>query len=177
MKKLLLAIGITLFIKGSLSAFDKEDLEVLKKEKDCIACDLRDANLSGMYLEGSDLSEADLRGADLKNADLMYSNFYGANLQGTNLYQANARGANFSYANLTDANCSSMVFKKTKLIGTKFIKTDLSYARMWHLDLRKSIIEKCNFKEAMIGNSKVDMKKLRDSNLKGVIFWKDRSTK
>ena len=170
-------ITILLLFATLLSAFDKDDLLLLKKEGDCVGCDLRDANLSGIYLEGSDLSEADLRGANLKNADLMYSNFYGANLKGADLYQANARGADFSYANLTDANCSSMVFKKTKLVGTKFIKTDLSHARMWHLDLRKSSIKKCNFSEAMIGSSEVDMKKLKNSSLTGIIFWKDSGVK
>ncbi len=43
------------FLTVGIFAFDKKDLQTLKNGDDCTGCDLRNADLHGMYLEGFDL--------------------------------------------------------------------------------------------------------------------------
>jgi uncharacterized protein YjbI with pentapeptide repeats len=77
------------------------------QNKECVRCDLRSLNLSGMDLTGFNLSGADLRGANLSNAVLL----------GANLTNANCRGADLTNAVLSRANLSGVDFENANLSG------------------------------------------------------------
>jgi uncharacterized protein YjbI with pentapeptide repeats len=77
------------------------------RNKECVRCDLRSLNLSGLDLTGFDLSGSDLRGANLSNTVL----------QGANLTNANCRQADFSNAVLSKANLSGVDFEGANLSG------------------------------------------------------------
>ncbi len=62
--------------------------------------DLRDADLSYVYLRDADLRCADLSGVDLRCTDLIGANLSGAKLIGADLNYADLRCANLSGANL-----------------------------------------------------------------------------
>ena len=69
-----LTLAATMFV-SSASAFDPDDLQKLKDTGDCVACDLRDANLGG----------ANLGGAYLEGAKLIFTNMNGAILCNTTM--------------------------------------------------------------------------------------------
>ena len=54
----------------------------------------------------------------------------------------------------------------------KIVNADFSNARLWNLDLRKTIIKNTNFSHAAIAISVLDGLDLRDSNLQDTILWK-----
>ncbi|MGB7056540.1 MAG: pentapeptide repeat-containing protein, partial [Geitlerinemataceae cyanobacterium] len=61
---ILLILGI-LWVSGSASAADPEDLERLRISNECKGCDLKEANLAGANLREANLKEADLTSANL----------------------------------------------------------------------------------------------------------------
>ena len=122
-------VFLLLLLTSFLFSYDNDDLKTLKTEKDCIACDLSNANLVGIDLKGADLSESDFSGADLSNANLVKTNFYDANLKGAKLVNANARFSNFKKADLSDTNSSGLVFKGSVLAYAKIINADFSVMR------------------------------------------------
>ena len=85
--------AIALGAIGTAIAANADQLQQLKETHKCASCDLTDAQLSGLQLQGADLS-----GANLSNAT-----FYGTNLAGANLAGAVLNGANFRLANLGGA--------------------------------------------------------------------------
>ncbi len=76
-----LTVAATMFA-SSASAFDPDDLQKLKDTNECVACDLRDANLKGADLKRADLGEANLMGAMLWDANLMGAKLSGALMKG-----------------------------------------------------------------------------------------------
>lgn len=89
---------------------------------------LKDADLSGAYLNYADLSNAYLNYANLSGADLNYANLSNAylmfaNLSGSKLYKANLKGADLRVANLSGAE-----LYEADLSGTDLESADLSGA-------------------------------------------------
>jgi hypothetical protein len=102
--------------------------------------DLREANLSGVDLQGvsllmADLSNAHLRGANLSGAQLVDVNFTGARLRGADLsnaklrfatlsgahcYTVNLQNADLSYANLSGARLAKANLRGADLTGARF---------------------------------------------------------
>lgn len=80
--------------------------------------DLKEQNLSGLWLNCANFSEANLEGADLSNAVLINAKFNGANLKNANL-----RNANLELAQLGDADLHGADLTGANLLGTP---TDLS---------------------------------------------------
>ena len=74
--------------------------------------DLRDANLLGDYLQGSDLRRADLQDAYLLGACLL-----GADLRGADLRRADLRGADLRRADLRGADLCGTDLRRTDLRG------------------------------------------------------------
>ena len=74
-------------------AANPDQVQQLKDTNSCVSCDLTDANLMGLGLEG-----AELTGSNLSSANL-----YGANLRGANLTGAVLNGANLRLADLDGA--------------------------------------------------------------------------
>ena len=125
MKHLILALALILPLSGL--AFKPEHLKKLKETisdadgiliNECENCDLRGANLEGVYLRG-----AKLFGAKLQNANLERTNLEGANLErtdlgGANLLRATLKGANLDGANLKGANTKYASMKGAILCNT-----------------------------------------------------------
>ena len=70
----------------------------------CSRCDLSNADLHGLRLQGADLSRAYLRDANLSGTDLDLGTLEGADLARANLSTTDLTGTNLSGANLTGAN-------------------------------------------------------------------------
>lgn len=80
--------------------------------------DLKEQNLSGLWLNCANFSGANLEGADLSNAVLIEAKFDGANLRNANL-----QGANLELAQLGGADLRGADLSNADLSGTP---TDLS---------------------------------------------------
>jgi len=94
MKRTLTAVTVaaTMFA-SSASAFDPDDLQILRNTGDCRNCDLKGADLRNTSLNSADLEGANLRGADLE----------GANLRGADLGAANLEGADLAFTQMNGA--------------------------------------------------------------------------
>ena len=97
-----LTLAATMFA-SSASAFDPDDLQKLKDTGDCVACDLRDANLGGANLLRANLLRANLEGANLGSAYLRDANLRDANLENANLGGAYLEGAKLIFTNMNGA--------------------------------------------------------------------------
>lgn len=80
--------------------------------------DLKEQNLSGLWLNCANFSGANLEGADLSNAVLIKAKFNGANLKNADLRYANLELAQLGGADLRNAD-----LREANLLGTP---TDLS---------------------------------------------------
>ena len=123
-KSIILLLAIALFAAPALG-YKQEDLDKLRDTYNCVKCDLRESNLTGVNLTGVNLYRADLRRADLRKADLSDTNLGDTNLTGTVLEDANLSGANLSGAHLWEANLQGV-----NLQGAVLRAADLDYARM-----------------------------------------------
>jgi|APSaa5957512535_1039671.scaffolds.fasta_scaffold100586_1 hypothetical protein len=89
---------------GSVQAYDPVDLVHLKTTRDCPKCELADADLFLLNLQGANLAGANLAGADLRGANLKEANLSGANLTGADL-----RGIALDDADLTGARLENTI--------------------------------------------------------------------
>ncbi|HRZ77047.1 MAG TPA: pentapeptide repeat-containing protein, partial [Bacteroidales bacterium] len=118
-----------LFIQPDLELGSKAGSELkywymMCRTLECVKCDLKELDFSGMYLvnadlERADLSEANLDGADLKGAQALYSDFSDASMKA-----ADIRGANLSFGllrnvNLTDADLGYAILNAVDLSGAR----------------------------------------------------------
>jgi len=76
---------------------------------------LREADLSGVDLQGFDLSHIDLSGANLNKADLFFANLSGANLSETDLSEANLSHTDLSGALLSETSLANTDLKGANL--------------------------------------------------------------
>ncbi len=102
-------LSLMLSLSDSLQAMGitgevKQNVEKLKRTKECPGCNLEGAKLGKADLTFANLKNANLRLVDLNWADLPNANLEGANLEGAKLPNANLEGANFYNANLEGAN-------------------------------------------------------------------------
>ena len=86
---------------------------------DCVACDLRGADLMNTCVKEHDLHDADFDGADATLMCMSFANFTNASVRGTELSGANLAGAKLDGADLTGA--------KTSI--TSFLGTDLRHVK------------------------------------------------
>lgn len=98
----ILAATAVLALSHVVSADDAAE-QKLKATRQCVGCELINADLTGAALAGADLTDADLRGAS----------FYGANLTNATFTNANLAGANFTNANLRGARGASLSLAQT----------------------------------------------------------------
>jgi uncharacterized protein YjbI with pentapeptide repeats len=94
---------------------------------------LREADLTGAFLEGADLRGADLAHADLRGANLVIADLTGANLDDDDLDKADLTGTNFAHASLrraaiTNADLGGACFVKTDLSNAIFVDSDIDFA-------------------------------------------------
>ena len=110
----ILTVAATLFA-SSASAYDPDDLQKLKDTKECIQCNLSDANLRGAILLSANLRDASLIYANLKGAILEGADLEGADLKGANLSDADLSGANLKGANLGYAYMNGAILCNTTM--------------------------------------------------------------
>ena len=156
--KRLFAIGLSLLMLVGFSAdavaWNKADLDKLRKTNNCPGCNLvaaklqganlESANLTGAYLGGSNLTGANLSGATLIKAGMSRVNWQGVNLagadlrlatlggklQGANLQAANLLGARLGGAKLQGANLRGANLRGANLRGANLTGADLTGANL-----------------------------------------------
>jgi hypothetical protein len=141
--------------KGSFS-----DIDDLKDKKECSACDLKGACLSGFdltaailepsFINGADLSDAILDKANMKEADLSRlprlsgrpdaTKLNDAQLKGANLEKTKLNGAMLYRADLSDAILRGADLTEDFTSLGSEIPTDLDYAILKGADLSGALI-------------------------------------
>jgi hypothetical protein len=123
--------------------------------------DLRDADLTGMNLEGFYLKEAQLKGAKLNKANLQK-----AKLDNAYMRRANLTGANLREASLSGANLRHAVLRKAKLNKAYLRRADFSYVDFRGADLTESVLEYARLVDVDLGNAT-----LKDCFIYGASVW------
>ena len=117
MKRANLSCVVLTFILASLSwhvfAFSEDDLAKLKATKNCLGCDLTQANLTGADLSNANLTGAKLHKANLHGTNLTKTDLTGAALNGADLTGAKLESANLTGARLYRANLTGAIFCET----------------------------------------------------------------
>ena len=113
-----LTIFIILFITINSQAFDQALVTKAKLLKECVACDLTDADLIKVDFEKVKLSLSNLSGADLSNANLIEADLRFTNLTGANLSGAKLKGADLFKADLTNTEMTGTDLKQAILCQT-----------------------------------------------------------
>ncbi len=113
----------SLFYPKIALAFNPEHLQNLLTTKECINCDLTDANLIDLDLQDANLTGSNLTGANLTNSNLRFSNLSNtqlknANLSYTKLFIADLTGADLANTNFTGADLESVKVDRTSLLKT-----------------------------------------------------------
>jgi uncharacterized protein YjbI with pentapeptide repeats len=88
-------------------------------ERDCVACDLRGADLTNQCVKTGNLSGAKFDRAKLTLMCMSYANFSNASFRGADLAGANLAHAKLDGADFTNANLSITSFKGTDLRAAK----------------------------------------------------------
>lgn len=116
-----LAIASALLVTPAPAlAQDASEIAAVQNGQSCQGCNLFQADLAYMDLEGIDVSNARLRQADLQLSTFENWNFSGANLSVSNLF-----GTRFNRSDFSNAN-----FQNAALVGTYFGNSDLKGADM-----------------------------------------------
>ena len=160
--KILLLLSIT-----TLQAFLDESVANLKKNKECLRCDLSfwaspHTDLSGYKLNesqfnfsnllGSDITGADLSSSSLQNTLLVDTWLSGTNFSNASGEGANLRGADASGSNFTNANFMGAFFYGTKLVTADFTNTNLMQAGLSDADLREAIFNGTRLEYTLCNN-------------------------
>lgn len=81
-------LGLVVALQNAGSMQQRQLVRNLLRDKACVGCDLRQANLSGLDLSDVNLKAANLEGANLKGAQLSNAILTDANLQNADLTDA-----------------------------------------------------------------------------------------
>ena len=97
--------------------------------------DLRNANLSEVFLHSADIKDslmigANLTGAKMKDANLQNCKLINANFSSADLSGANLTGADFSGANFTQANFTGANLKGANFIGADFTEAEIQVPKV-----------------------------------------------
>lgn len=133
--------------------------------------DLKNADLSGIFIEKAELMSIDLTEADLTGADIQEANLLGAKLIKTNLKEANLSKANLSRAKLMGAHLTDASLIKAKLVeanltGANLNEADLTDAFLDGAILRGARLIGTNIQEARLVEANLRDAKLMGANLK-----------
>ena len=154
---LFLSITTSLFLNAS---YTNKNIEALKENKECLACDLsfwsaphsdfsgyklNESTFNFSNLANSDITGAILERASMQNTLLIDSWLSGSDFSGVSGEGANFHGANASGANFTNANLMGAFFYKTKLLRVDFTRTNLAHADLSDADLSEAILTDTQF--------------------------------
>lgn len=149
---------------------------------------LRDVDLSGLYLWGKNLSQADLRDAnlkkatvnnayliraDLRGADMRGASFFRASLENSNMAGADLRGANLLHANLAGTNLIDIKLKEALYSETTIFPTGFDPSRHGALaiipgaDLQGVQLKNAFLREVRLSNANLSDADLESAQLFG----------
>jgi uncharacterized protein YjbI with pentapeptide repeats len=122
--------AIVLFRPGPAQAADAAAVSKIHGGiVDCVACDLRGADLMNTCVKEHDLHGANFDGANATLMCMSFANFTDASFRGTELSGANLAGAKLDGADLTGAKTSITSFLGTDLRHVKGLtQTQLNIA-------------------------------------------------
>ena len=122
--------AIALFRPGPAQAADAAAVSKIHGGiVDCVACDLRGADLMNTCVKEHDLHGANFDGANATLMCMSFANFTNASFRGTELSGANLAGAKLDGADLTGAKTSITSFLGTDLRHVKGLtQTQLNIA-------------------------------------------------
>ena len=149
----------------------------LLETKECIGCNLQNADLSNADLERANLESANLAGANLEGINLESAYLVGANLEGANLNVAELSGAIFTLASLNNATLVAANLQATNLHGADLRQADLTEAtlrapaflqeaNLTNANLTNADLRGANFYRANLTQANLQSANLRDTNVK-----------
>lgn len=149
----------------------------LIETKECIGCNLQNADLAGVDLEKANLEGANLEGANLEGANLTNSYLMGANLKGANLNVAELGGAILALTQLNNATLQAANLQATNLHGADLRQADLEKAslrapallqeaNLQGANLQEADLRGANFYRADLTEANLQSANLRDTNVK-----------
>ncbi len=156
--------------------------------------DLRDVDLTGVFLENSKMQKSRLERAELQGAELIYANFQGADLsiakfQGANLssaqlqeaklFNTQLQGANLWAAKLQGANLWAADLQGANLSNGQLQGADLSYAQLQGADLsgaqlQVAVLLKSQLQGAVLSYAQLQGADLSNAQLQGAVFNETR---
>lgn len=116
-------------------------------------CDLSNADMSGVLLDGADLAGTNLTKANLNGVNLAEANLQGATLTGINLSAAFFNATNLSDDTLTGLDLAGADFDNTNLAGFDLTGSDLSNAILISGNLDGTDLAKVNLAGGSIDDS------------------------
>ncbi|MBD1938284.1 serine/threonine-protein kinase [Microcoleus sp. FACHB-68] len=161
-------VGGAGIIKNFITSMPAHLVSRLLERKECILCDLRNAELRGADLKNAYLMRANLRDANLMEAYLMGANLMEAYLMGANLMRANLEDAYLDFAQLDYADLRGANLIGAKLMGANLIGANLEDVRLMKANLIGAKLRGTNLREASLKDADLYRADLRDTNLQDV---------
>ncbi len=130
--------------------------------QDGLVVDLREANLQGFDLKGSDFDKAQMEGAQMQGANLSR-----AQMQGANLNWAQMQGANLNWAQMQRANLRGAQMQGADLRGAQMQRADLNWAQMQRANLRGAQMQRADLRGAQMQRANLGRAEMQGANLRG----------
>ncbi|NEQ95273.1 MAG: hypothetical protein F6K30_00815 [Cyanothece sp. SIO2G6] len=125
---------------------------------------LRNANLKGAKLAGTDLRYRNLSGADLSGADLRHCDLTDAKLAGATLKRADLSHANLTNTDLREANLERSLLTHALLYQTNLEAAQLIAADLERADLYNPKINGANFNQANLRYTSLELENVSQVN-------------
>lgn len=128
------------------------------REVDLSEVYLTNANLSKSELQGANFTLASLDGADLREAHLCSTNFFDANMNrikidGADLSGASLREASLQHTDFRSVNLSGVTLRQASLQNCDLRKTNLYEANLFGAVFTKSKLQSANLQRASLGSA------------------------
>ena len=137
-------------------------VEQLVETKECIGCNLQNADLADVDLKQANLEGANLAGANLEKANLQSSYLMGANLEG---------------ANLNDADLGGAILALSQLNNATLVDANLQAANLQAADLRRADMTEVSLQApALLQEANLTEANLEGADLRGTNFYKANLT-
>ncbi len=126
---LLSALAVLAFANVA-AAQNAGQIASVRKGASCPRCNLFQADLSNLTLNGKNLAGARLRQADFSTAIMNRTSFAGGDLRDVNAYGAVLTGASFARADLTNASFVGAYLQGANFAGARLSGVNFSGAEM-----------------------------------------------